>query len=99
MGPGLATSTQASRQKNRVDMMGVETKNRKKARQNCGKSAASRADSRRSSPRGNEADFAIKPTESLIHPAPEVEEEQTERTETRSSISVTCCSFEAPAFD
>ncbi len=33
------------------------------------------------SPGGTEADFAIKPTDSWIHTAPEVEPEQTEQTE------------------
>src|SRR5713226_4780384 len=46
MGPGLGTSTRAGRQKEGIGTMRVETKNRKKARQNCGESAASRADSR-----------------------------------------------------
>src|SRR5713226_2332294 len=40
MVPGLGTSAQASRQQNRVDTVRVETNHRKKARENCGKSAA-----------------------------------------------------------
>jgi len=40
MGPGLVTTTQASRQKNRVAMTTVKTENRKKARKNCVKSSA-----------------------------------------------------------
>src|SRR5437899_3486711 len=39
MGSGLATTTQASRQKNRVAIKAVKTKNRKKARRGCGKAA------------------------------------------------------------
>jgi hypothetical protein len=37
---GLVTSTQPSRQKNRVAIKAVKTKNQKNARKNCGKSAA-----------------------------------------------------------
>jgi hypothetical protein len=40
MGPTLVTTTHASRQKNTVGTIGVRTKQRRKARKNCGKSAA-----------------------------------------------------------
>src|SRR5260370_20632221 len=40
MDPGLATTTQATRQKHGVAITAVKTKNQKNARRSCGKSAA-----------------------------------------------------------